>query len=230
MFRFKEFAIEQSHSAMKVGTDGVLLGAWVGLEPQIERILDIGTGTGVIALMMAQRAPQAAITALDIDSESIKDARANVAASPWSSRVDIVECDVAEFFTDVKYDLIISNPPYFISSLHSPERARTLARHTESLPFDVLIASAERLLTEKGRFAVILPEDEGRRFKMMACERFSLRRVTEVWTTPRSGVKRLLMEFSREMCSDYTSDRLIISDGDFTAEYCALTKDFYLKF
>lgn len=230
MFRFKEFSVVQSRSAMKVGTDGVLLGAWVDIDPRTERILDIGTGTGVIALMVAQRASWARITALDIDSESLKDTRENVMQSPWSDRVDVVESDIAAYSSDAKFDLIVSNPPYFVESLQCPDPSRTVARHTESLPFATLIESVERLLSPCGRFAVVLPADEGRRFRMMACQRFSLRRITEVWTTPKSGVKRLLMEFSRNADGDSISDRLVISDGDFTAEYRALTKDFYLKF
>ncbi len=230
MFRFKEFAIEQSRAAMKVGTDGVLLGAWTDIEPQCRRILDIGTGTALIALMMAQRASQAHITAIDIDAPSVEDARLNVAKSPWSDRVEVVEGDVVNYLAETRFDLIVTNPPYFISSLHSPERSRSAARHSESLPFNLLVGSVVRLLRDGGHFSLILPEDEGNRFRRMACEQLSLTRLTEVWSTPKSGVKRLLMEFIKGSSSGFATDRLIISDGDFTPEYRELTKDFYLKF
>lgn len=147
---------------MKVGTDGVLLGAWAGVRPADRRILDVGTGTGLIALMMAQRAPEALITGVDV--EEVSQARENAAASPWGGRVAFVQCPVQEFAPDERFDLIVSNPPFFVDSLTCPDEGRTTARHAVRLPFDQLRDAVVRLLAAEGRFAVILPTDEARRF------------------------------------------------------------------
>ena len=147
---------------MKVGTDGVLLGAWAGVRPSDRRILDVGTGTGLIALMMAQRAPEALITGVDV--EEVSQARENAAASPWGGRVVFEQCPVQEFAPDERFDLILSNPPFFVDSLTCPDEGRTTARHAVRLPFDQLRDAVVRLLAAEGRFAVILPTDEARRF------------------------------------------------------------------
>lgn len=147
---------------MKVGTDGVLLGAWAGVRPSDRRILDVGTGTGLIALMMAQRAPEALITGVDV--EEVSQARENAAASPWGGRVAFVQCPVQEFAPDERFDLIVSNPPFFVDSLTCPDEGRTTARHAVRLPFDQLRDAVVRLLAAEGRFAVILPTDEARAF------------------------------------------------------------------
>lgn len=230
MFRFKRFTVRQPNAAMKVGTDGVLLGAWVGVRDTDCRILDIGTGTGVIALMMAQRCAKAHVTAVEIDPPSAGDARANVAGSPWSDRVEVVECDVAEYFPQERFDLVVSNPPYFVDSLLPPDRSRAAARHAGSLPFGELARAAGRLLTPEGRFALILPVAECRRFCEIAAGMLYPTRITEVCSTPYSGVIRHLAEFRTAPADTCAVDRLVIDDGGFTAEYRALTKDFYLKF
>ena len=195
---------------MKVGTDGVLLGAWAGVRPSDRRILDVGTGTGLIALMMAQRAPEALITGVDV--EEVSQARENAAASPWGGRVAFVQCPVQEFAPDERFDLIVSNPP------------------------DAVV----RLLAAEGRFAVILPTDEARRFTDVCRGFLALTRSTGVRTTPRRPVKRLLMEFAHENASSgLRSDsppvcsELVVGTGEheqYTPEYRALTRDFYLKF
>ena len=147
---------------MKVGTDGVLLGAWAAVRPQDRRMLDIGTGTGLIALMLAQRAPEAHVTGVDIDD--VGQARENAAASPWSGRVAFAQCPVQEFETPEPFDLIVSNPPCFVDSLTCPDRGRTAARHAVHLPFGDLRDAVLRLLAPGGRFAVILPTAEAERF------------------------------------------------------------------
>ena len=136
---------------MKVGTDGVLLGAWAGVRPSDRRILDVGTGTGLIALMMAQRAPEALITGVDV--EEVSQARENAAASPWGGRVVFEQCPVQEFAPDERFDLILSNPPFFVDSLTCPDEGRTTARHAVRLPFDQLRDAVMRLLAAEGRFA-----------------------------------------------------------------------------
>ena len=178
---------------MKVGTDGVLLGAWAAVRPQDRRMLDIGTGTGLIALMLAQRAPEAHVTGVDIDD--VGQARENAAASPWSGRVAFAQCPVQEFETPEPFDLIVSNPPFFVDSLTCPDRGRTAARHAVHLPFGDLRDAVLRLLAPGGRFAVILPTAEAERFLAVCAGRLALVRRTDVRTTPRRPAKRALMEF-----------------------------------
>ena len=162
MFRFKQFAVRQDRCPMKVGTDGVLLGAWAPVLPSDRRVLDIGTGTGLIALMMAQRMPQARIAGVDIDD--VSQARENADASPWGARLEFHRCPVQEFAAGGAFDLIVSNPPYFVGSLTCPDAGRTAARHAVHLPFEALRDAVLRLLAPGGRFALILPSSETERF------------------------------------------------------------------
>lgn len=180
---------------MKVGTDGVLLGAWVDVRPRVARILDIGTGTGLIALMMAQRAVRARIVGVDV--EDVAQARENADASPWGGRVEFVQCPVQEYLPHERFDLIVSNPPFFVDSLTCPDAGRTTARHAVRLPFDELCDAVVRLLAPGGRFALILPADEAARFLDVSRARLIPTRRTDVRTTPRRPVKRVLMEFIR---------------------------------
>ena len=180
---------------MKVGTDGVLLGAWAAVRPQDRRMLDIGTGTGLIALMLAQRAPEAHVTGVDIDD--VGQARENAAASPWSGRVAFAQCPVQEFETPEPFDLIVSNPPFFVDSLTCPDRGRTAARHAVHLPFGDLRDAVLRLLAPGGRFAVILPTAEAERFLAVCAGRLALVRRTDVRTPPRRPAKRAQMAFVR---------------------------------
>ena len=231
MFRFKQFTIHQSLCAMKVGTDGVLLGAWTALGDEPRRVLDLGTGTGVIALMMAQRTAEAQIVGVDIDA--VDQARQNGEESPWKDRLTFVQCAVQEFETDPKFDLIVSNPPFFVDSLQCPDQERTQARHTVTLSFEELIAAADRLLSDRGRLAVVLPIVEGEQFLRSAMRHFHLTRRTEVKTTPKRAPKRVLMEFARQAVGEVENDFLIIGTGEhetYTEEYKRLTRDFYLKF
>ena len=217
---------------MKLGTDGVLLGAWVRVGESDRRILDIGTGTGVIALMMAQRCAHSRITAVEIDAPSAADARDNVAASPWSDRVEVVECDISAYEPSSRFDLIISNPPYFSASLLPLDRSRAAARHTGSLDFAQLLACVRRMLAPGGRFALVLPTDESLRFGRLAVSAgLFAERTAEVWSTPRSGAIRVLTEYTDRPLPPPECGRLVIDDGGgFSAEYRQLTKDFYLKF
>ena len=160
-FAFKRFTVRQPRSAMRVGTDGVLLGAWCDSAPAGGRMLDVGTGTGVIALILAQRNPSARIDAVEIDEGSCLDAEGNFAASPWADRLTLYRRPFADFAAGctVRYDRIVSNPPYFVASLKSPDPARTAARHAESLSYADLAAGAARLLVPSGRLSVILPAE-----------------------------------------------------------------------
>ena len=158
-FTFKQFTIRHDRCAMKVGTDGVLLGAWTSVDHS-HRLLDIGTGTGLIALMLAQRCPQAFITAIDIDAEAVEQARENALSSPWKDRVEVLLQDICTFPANQQFDTIVSNPPYFIDSLKCPDDQRNTARHTDTLDAERLLASVARLLTDDGRFSIILPAEQ----------------------------------------------------------------------
>ncbi len=217
---------------MKVGTDGVLLGAWVEAHEQIQRILDVGTGTGLIALMLAQRIPQAEVWGIDL--APVDEARANCAASPWADRLHMVHSSVQQFEAE-PFDLIVANPPYFVESLLCPDVGRTTARHTVSLSFEELRDAADRLLAPAGHFALILPIDAAARFEELCQGRFTPIRHTTVRTTPRHPAKRLLLEMVR--CGDgpstLRSNELLIGTGrheEYTEDYRRLTGDFYLKF
>lgn len=232
MFSFKQFDVRDERSAMKVGTDGVLLGAWADVATDC-RILDIGTGSGIISLMVAQRNADAQIVGLDIDAGAVADARDNARRSPWSGRIEVVQSDIALYETAEKFDHIVSNPPYFNSSLHSPSAERTTARHTSSLDFRMLVESACRLLREGGRLSVVLPTDEARRFRFVAFGRLHLRRLTDVATKEGSAPQRTLMEF--ELTSSTPMPRCSMltihtADGSYSEDYQRLTNDFYLKF
>ena len=232
-FTFKQFHIDHSRCAMKVGTIGTLLGAWADL-PQHGRILDIGTGTGLIAIMAAQRTAEAHITAIDIDSECISQARENVEATRWSARIEVVHTPLQEFSAAEPFDVIISNPPYFVDSLLSPDAARSTARHTDTLSFDDLAQGVLRLLSQDGHFALILPPTEMERFLSAARGRLFLTRRCEVWTTPTSGARRIMAQLSPQPpATPPQSKKLIIEDHGpqgYSEDYKRLTRDFYLKF
>lgn len=215
---------------MKVGTDGVLVGAWASAGDGCRRILDIGTGTGLIALMAAQRFPSADVVGVEIDADSAAQARENVAVSPWSDRIDIVCTAVQDYTPDERFDLIISNPPYFDNSLVCPDKGRTAARHTVSLNFAELAAAAERLLADGGRFAVIVPADAARAVIMAA--RLHLVRRCDVRTKPSGVFKRTMLEFAKRFEGAAECSELTIGDGagGYDDEYRCLTGDFYLKF
>lgn len=229
-FTFKQFAVEQDDVAMKVGTDGVLLGAWVDCDGD-ERILDIGTGTGVIALMLAQRNSEAAIHAVEIDEIATKRARSNFDNSPWAERLTVTQTAVQEFQPCEKFDLIVSNPPYFIDSLQCPDAKRTTARHTQDLTFEELDRAVCHLLADGGRFALILPTTEFDRY--LAITKLHLVRRCDVYPKIGAAVKRVMAEFARCEIGDVKCENITIEQGargEYTAEYRSLTKDFYLKF
>ena len=217
---------------MKVGTDGTLLGAWASAPSEACRILDIGTGTGLIALMMAQRFPEAQVVGIDIDRLAACQARENVMVSPFSDRISIVEGNVSDYHTDERFDVIVSNPPFFEYSLECPDRQRTMARHTSSLTFKTLFQSVNRLLSEAGRFSLIIPSDHRSRLESEAAvAAFFVTRICSVRTTPQKPVKRYLLEFCKCPVS-----QVIAEDGILEIEPCVRSewykdyvKDFYVK-
>lgn len=220
MFQFKQFTIEQELCAMKVGTDGVLLGAWAKGGP---RILDIGTGTGIIALMMAQRYPEAQVTAIDIDEGAVRQAEQNVSQSPFLGRISVLQQAVQEHLGE--YESIVSNPPFFIDSLQAPDEQRNMARHTATLSYAELMKAAYRLLADNGEFSVVIPFDYRRRMEDEAVfVGFFPSRVCGVKTTERKPVKRYLLAFRKHPCPCEKSE---ITIGDET--YNRLTEAFYLN-
>lgn len=233
-FRFKQFLVRQDRCAMKVGTDGVLLGAWVRPDG-CRRILDVGAGTGLIALMLAQRNPEAAIDALDIDAAACGQAEENVAGSPFAGRIRVVHTSLAAYVPEAvaAYDLVVSNPPYFERSLKNPDPKRRLARHTDSLPLEALIAGGRRLLTPGGRLALILPAGREAEVEVLA-GRNGLHPVRQTTVVPVSGgaAKRILSELSvTAPAAPCERDTLYIEKarGEYSQAYIALMKDFYPK-
>lgn len=232
-FRFKQFTVFQDHCAMKVGTDGVLLGAWVEVAG-CNTILDIGTGTGLIALMMAQRNPKAIIDAIDIDDKCILQAQQNVEGSPFAHQIDVQNQSFQHYAasTDVRYDLIVSNPPFFKKSLKSPNHTRNFARHDSTLSFSDIIAQSSVLLTERGRLALILPQDcKQQILDVSAIAGLHVLRITHVFPLPHKPAKRILVELSKDWpTSVCTEDNLIIelSRHQYSDEFKMLTNGFYL--
>lgn len=232
-FRFKKFTIYHDKCAMKVGTDAVLLGAWADTS-FCRNILDIGTGTGIIALMLAQRS-QATVEAIDIDKEACVQATENAAASPYTERIKVVHASCADFAASnqqKRYDLIVSNPPYFINSLKCPDNKRTVARHTDTLLLSDLIREAQTLLSLSGRIALVLPYERLEEVKALAsANHLYICRQTDVIPTPGAAPKRLLVELSTTEENIKNRDTLTIEEArhQYTPEYIALTKEFYLK-
>ena len=230
-FSFKQFTINQGRCAFKVGTDGVLLGACTEVTGK-KKILDIGTGTGLIALMLAQRC-DADIIAIEPDHNSYIEATENISRSRWKSRIALEKCSLQNYFPDNKrFDLIVTNPPYFIDSLKNPDPAKSAARHNDTLNHSDLLSGADRLLEEEGTFQLILPYAEGNIFIAEAQEYgFYCYSILKVKPNPAAEIRRLILSFSREKCKAIEKF-LIIEKGkrhDFTEEYVALVKDFYLK-
>ena len=243
-FRFKQFTVWHDRCAMKVGTDGVLLGAWAGAsEPSeeasqsaetssIKRILDIGTGSGLIALMLAQRFPNAIIDGIDIDPSAVLQAKDNFSASPFSTRLHAYSSPLQEWQPQEKYDMIVSNPPYFSNSLLCPDGMRTKARHAESLSFAELLAHSNRLLTQAGTLSLVLPADaEKAIMKEARLQHLYCVRLCRVHTTANKPAKRILVTFSHQTpATTLTPETLCLSTPDHprSPAYSALTQDFYL--
>lgn len=233
-FQFKQFSVEQDRCAMKIGTDGVLLGAWTPIDNNPFSIIDIGTGTGVIGLMLAQRSNAEQIDALEIDEDAYEQAVDNFENSPWSDRLFCFHAGLDEFVEEPEdeYDLIVSNPPFYTEDYKTDNEQRDLARFQDAMPFEELIEAADLLLSEHGIFAVIIPYKEEAHFLAIA-EEYELYpfKITHVKGTPTTEIKRSLLAFNRKETIDFPVDELIIETERhiYTPEYIDLTKDFYLK-
>ncbi|MEC4051004.1 methyltransferase [Flavobacterium sp. SUN046] len=233
MFQFKQFTIQQDRCAMKIGTDGVLLGAWCPVGHRPFSILDVGAGTGVIALMLAQRSSAEQIDAIEIEEEAYEQCVDNFENSPWGDRLFCFHAGLDEFMDEPEdeYDLIVSNPPFYTEDYKTEDNARDLARFADALPFEDLTEAASLLLSENGVLAVIIPFKEEEAFVALAQEwELYPFKITRVKGTPSSEIKRSLLAFSRTQ-KELSQDELIIETTrhQYTDEYTALTKDFYLK-
>ncbi len=232
-FRFKQFDIHQDKTTMKVGTDGVLLGAWATAEAAT-KILDIGTGTGLIALMLAQRNETAQIDAVEVDKASYLQAKYNFKISIWANRLQIFHIPIQDFCKNANslYDLIVANPPYFINSTKSQNENKNQVRHTDSLSFEALINSVNTLLTVNGKFCVILPYTEAILFQSLAkAEQLFCVQKVNIKGRDFKPFERILMQFERIEKTTIEVDLIIQNSParhDYTADYTSLTKDFYL--
>lgn len=229
-FYFKQFYIHHDRSTMKVGTDGVLLGAWAEINGA-QNILDIGTGTGLIALMLAQRSVKNVhIDAIEIDFDAYQQALENVNASAWNKKINLYRSSLQQFSPSVRYDLIVSNPPYFVNSLKAPDPKRNLSRHTDELPHSAIIEGCKRLLHPDGRLCLILPLSEGVGFiKMAAAANLLCNKKMSVRHRASKPVERLLLEFSQR--SDACLEReltLYNDEGKRTHPYDKIVSDFYI--
>lgn len=230
-FRFKQFVMTDAHCGMRINTDGVLLGAWASVAPQpLRRVIDVGCGCGVIALMLAQRAPHASVTAIDCDSGAVNDAAVNFASSPWAERIVLFDSCFENFSPSDKFDLVVSNPPFFTEELKSPEASRAMARHEGALSFEALAARAHSMLMAGGRLAVILPADaDARTIATATLHAIYPRRHCKVRTRPDLPFVRSMWEFSLDdgEC-DETALSIRNDSGEFTPEYKLLTHDFHI--
>lgn len=230
MFQFKQFFVQDNNATMKVGTDSVLLGCLANYATP-QHILDIGTGCGVIALIMAQRFPYATIDAIDIDEGSIADATENFGTCPWSDHLTPHLSALQQWDKDAHYDLIVSNPPYFVNSLKCPSEKRNKARHNDTLPFDVLLFHASRLLTAEGDYWCILPPTEAEEVTRLAklnglycSERY------HIHNKPESTIRRTVLHFTKaavSFCQEHQCN-IRTNDNNFSDWYYQTTKDFYL--
>lgn len=215
---------------MKVGTDGVLLGAWSDVE-NAQSVLDIGTGTGLLALMAAQRNSHAYIDAIEIEPYAAREAQENVNASPWQARIRVYQESLFSFLPDKKYDCILCNPPFFTNSTKNPEPGRTLARHCDSLPHAKLLQQVKILLETTGKFSVVLPYNQADSFIHLAAE-LSLypQKITQVLPNPGKPPKRVLLELSSTPVQPFVEELVVeLSRHHYSQEYIQLTRDFYLK-
>jgi len=228
------FAIQQDRCAMKVGTDSVLLGAWCPIENNPFSVLDIGAGTGILSLMIAQRSNAEQIDALEIDEDAYEQCVENFENSPWRDRLFCFHAGLDEFVEEPEdeYDLILSNPPFYAENYKTENEQRDLARFQDAMPFEDLIEAADLLLSENGIFAVIIPHKEEERFIDLCAqaELFPIK-VTRVKGSHNTPIVRSLLAFKRFELPVLSSDELVveINRHEYTNEYIALTKDFYLK-
>lgn len=232
-FQFKEFAVHQDKTAMKVGTDGVLLGAWAQLKPEYFSVLDIGAGTGLIALMLAQKSNAELIDAIELNDEAYEQTVENFERSDWGDRLFCYHASLQEFVDEIedKYDFIISNPPFYTSTYKELSQQRAMARHTASLTYEELLKGTSKLLSEIGSCAFIIPFSEEENFiKIAVKNKLLLNKITRVKGTETSLIKRSLLQLSFQETEIETNELVIeIERHKYTQEYIDLVQDYYLK-
>ena len=233
-FRFKEFAVEQDQCAMKVGTDGILLGAWACTK-EARKVLDIGTGCGVVAIMIAQRATSAEVHGIEIEAASYEQAKENMAKSPWSANLTAIHKSIQDYakLSRVEYDLIVSNPPFFSGGTFSFNENRNNVRHTVKLPHGDLLSTSRKLLSKEGKLCIILPLMEGLRIKELANSyRLYCTKITEIKSRPDKSTERLLMQFEKTE-KEVVKDELVVyaspRSKKYSPQYIELTKNYYLN-
>jgi len=230
-FRFKQFSVVQSRSSMKVGTDAVLLGSWAEVRGA-QRILDVGSGNGVIALICAQRNPTAVVHAIELDQGSVEDAAYNFLHAPWSNRMTIAAGDFLQFEPMGHFDFVISNPPFFSQSIRASDPVRSKARHDDSLPADMFMRHTSALLSENGIVAVIIPFSQMKKWLSAGAEASLLpRRICHVYTLADRMASRVMIEFSVDYAGEPRMESLLIErrPGEFSEAYKELTHDFYTR-
>ncbi|MEL7531049.1 MAG: methyltransferase [Bacteroidota bacterium] len=230
-FRFQQFTIAQDRCAMKVSTDGILLGAWAA-KIEAKQVLDIGTGTGLLALMYAQSNPNVQIDAIEIDPAAAEQARANFEASRFAERLSLSQESLQDYRPDTRYDLFVCNPPYFRAGITPPENARAQARHDQSLDFETLVKHSKRLASPQALLAMILPTDRYPQIiNNLAKQNWLLHQCMFIQANPHKAAKRVLLLAGREDAS-LKEDLLTIRDeqGRYTSQYQQLTRSYYLPF
>ncbi len=235
-FKFKEFTVHQDKTAMKIGTDGVLLGAWCNVDFYPDTVLDVGAGTGVIALMIAQRCDAMTIDAVEVDEDAYEQTVENFEKSDWGDRLYCYNATFEDFADEIAeeeevYDLIVANPPFYTDDFETEDEARNKARFTSSLSFESLLIGVRKILSEEGRFTVVIPFKEEQNFVQLAKEQeLFVNKICHVRGTVTSQTKRSLLEFSFKEKEISKTDLVIEkSRHNYTKEYTDLTKDFYLK-
>jgi tRNA1Val (adenine37-N6)-methyltransferase len=232
-FKFKEFNIDQNRCAMKIGTDSVLLGAWTSIHSNPHSILDVGAGTGILALMLAQRCSAKLIDAIEIDDDAYEQCVENFEQSSWSDRLFCYHASLEEYTDEIdeKYDLIISNPPFYSDTYKSENKQRDLARFVDAMPFKHLVESVSKLLSKDGLFTVVIPYSEEHKFIDLASkEQLFPNRILRIKGSPSSDIKRSLIEFTFQESTAIFEELIIeTSRHEYTEDYIELTKDFYLK-
>ncbi|NRB60563.1 MAG: methyltransferase [Winogradskyella sp.] len=232
-FKFKQFTIQQDRCAMKIGTDSVLLGAWTSVKHNPYSVLDIGAGTGILSLIIAQRSFAEQIEAIEIDDNAFEQCSENFENSPWNDRLFCYHAALLEFVEEVDdaFDLIICNPPFYSEDYKTNDASRDLARFNDAMPFEHIIYAVAHLLSENGLFSIVIPYKEEQKLIDLAKKvGLSAKRILHVKGNPTTDIKRSLIEFSAQDCTTEIKE-LIIETGrhQYTEDYINLTKDFYLK-